>query len=90
MPLDQTKESGYGRYDSMLIPLDLKKPGIIIEFQKVSRALKETLPEAANKALKQIHEKGYAQELRVRNVKSIIAYGIAFEGKQLLVLKEHL
>ena len=84
------KESGYGRYDIMLIPCDLKKPGIIIEFKKVSRTLKETLQGAAQKALKQIHEKRYELELKVRNVRSVVAYGIAFEGKQLLVLKEHL
>ena len=74
----------------MLIPYDTRKAGIIMEFKKVSRTLKETLSSAAHKALKQIHEKKYAHELANRKVKSIIAYGIAFEGKKILVLKEHL
>lgn len=84
------KESGHGRYDIMLIPYDTKKAGIIIEFKKVSRPLKETLSSAAKKALKQIHEKKYATELSMRKFKKIIAYGIAFQGKRVLVVKEQI
>lgn len=84
------KESGYGRYDIMLIPYDAKKAGIIMEFKKVSLDFKETLASAAKKALAQIHEKKYATELSNRKIKSIIAYGIAFQGKKVLVLKEQI
>jgi hypothetical protein len=82
------RESGYGRYDIMLIPVDRTKPGIILEFKKVSKVLKETLETAAEKALSQIREKRYEQELRDLKVPSVIAFGIAFDGKRILVLKQ--
>ena len=57
------KENGLGRYDSMLIPLKKQNTGIIIEFKKIWPESKETLELAANKALNQIEDKHYAQEL---------------------------
>jgi hypothetical protein len=81
------RESGYGRYDVMLIPTDKNKPGIIIEFKRV---FKQTIKQAPVAALKQIHEKAYVQELRAQSIKEIIAYGIAFKGKKVLVHCEHL
>ncbi|MBF8984596.1 AAA family ATPase [Lutibacter sp. B2] len=79
------RESGYGRYDIMMIPKDKEKLGIVIEFKKVSKRRKETLETAVEKALKQIKEKNYKQELLDRGVKNIIELGIAFEGKEVLV-----
>ena len=82
------RESGYGRYDIMLIPKSKKGVGIIIEFKKVSSFAKETLKGAAQKALDQINEREYAQELYQRGIKKVIIYGIAFHSKKLLVLVE--
>jgi hypothetical protein len=79
------RESGYGRYDVMLIPKDTTQKGIIIEFKKVNRVKKETLEEAANAALAQIDRKEYEQELRERGVHDLIKLGIAFEGKEVLL-----
>ncbi len=79
------KESGFGRYDIMLIPLKKQNPGIIIEFKKIWPGSKETLEQAANKALDQIEQMHYAQELESRGIRSIIAYGISFKKKKLLV-----
>ena len=45
----------------------------------------ETLETTAQKALDQIREKKYAQELYDKSISSIIEYGIAFEGKQIFV-----
>lgn len=81
------KESGYGRYDIMIIPKDIKKKGIIIEFKKIDEDDNETLEIAAEKALNQIKDKRYKQELIDRGVKDIIQLGIAFEGKKVLVLQ---
>lgn len=83
--IKSNRESGYGRYDIMLIPRKKNKRGIIIEFKKVSKARKETLETAADNALQQIKDKKYVQELRDRGIKEIQALGIAFEGKQLFV-----
>jgi hypothetical protein len=82
------RESGYGRYDIMIIPKDVKKNGIIIEFKKVNKRKKETLNAAAENALDQIKCKNYKQELIELGVKNIIELGIAFEGKEVLVATE--
>ncbi|SHH53957.1 PD-(D/E)XK nuclease domain-containing protein, partial [Tepidibacter thalassicus] len=81
------RESGYGRYDVALIPRDKSKLGIIIEFKKVDKDDKETLDIAAKNALKQIKEKNYKQELLDIGIKNIIELGIAFEGKEVLVVE---
>ncbi len=80
------RESGYGRYDIMLIPKDKNKLGIIIEFKKVLQ--KETLEDAARKALEQIKNKHYVQELKNLEIKQIKLLGIAFAGKQVLVIEQ--
>src|SRR3990167_2237332 len=76
------RESGYGRYDIMLIPIDKSKTGVVIEFKKTEN---ETLEQAANAGLLKIQYKQYAQELRAQGIKDIMGYGIAFAGKELLV-----
>ena len=76
------RESGYGRYDVMVIPKDPTQLGIVIEFKKVSTLKKETLEEAAEAALQQIEQKRYTQELADRGIQSIIQLGIAFQGKE--------
>ncbi|AWI05761.1 AAA family ATPase [Clostridium drakei] len=81
------RESGYGRYDIMIIPKDIGKNGIIIEFKKVNKRRKETLNTAAENALAQIKTINYRQELIELRVKNIIELGIAFEGKDVFVLK---
>ena len=72
------RESGYGRYDIMLIPYDKSQVGIIMEFK---RAGEQSLEEAANIAIFQIQNKQYASELHALGVSHIIGYGIAFAGK---------
>jgi Predicted AAA-ATPase/PD-(D/E)XK nuclease superfamily len=79
------RESGLGRYDIMIIPKQPHKLAIIIEFKKVLPIDKETLEITANRALEQIKEKNYAQELKARGITHIKAFGIAFAGKTILV-----
>jgi hypothetical protein len=81
------RESGYGRYDIMMIPKDKENLGIVIEFKKVRKRRKETLEKAVENALKQIVEKNYKQELLDLGVKNILELGVAFEGKEVLVGK---
>ena len=78
-------ESGLGRYDIMLIPKKREKPGIIVEFKKVWPQSKETLESASQKALDQILKKNYKLELENQGIRTIIAYGIAFEKRSVLV-----
>lgn len=85
--LRSNRESGFGRYDVMLEPLDVSGDGIIIEF-KVRRPEKEAgLEETVAAALRQIEEKHYEQELLSRGVapEKIRKYGFAFEGKKVLI-----
>ena len=81
------KESGYGRYDVMIIPKDISKLGIIIEFKKINNLSKESIEEGTLKALKQIEEKRYAQELINKGVKDIIKLAIVFKGKAVKIIQ---
>jgi len=56
------RESGFGRYDVLLIPRDSMQLGVIIEFKRVFPEHGETLDSACQAALQQIEEKNYAQE----------------------------
>ncbi len=82
--VSSNKQSGYGRYDILLIPKNKKKRGIVIEFKKVSTSDK-TLEVAANRALGQIVHMNYAQVLKDRGIKKIGAFGVACKGKKVLV-----
>ena len=82
------RESGFGRYDIMMIPQDYEKyPAIVMEFKVCSRMKKETLEEAVQSALAQIDEKKYDAELLARGITAdrIHHYGFAFEGKKVLI-----
>ena len=82
------RESGFGRYDVMMIPKNREKyPAIIIEFKVCSRAKKETLEDAVQEALKQIVDKKYDAELVALGVpqERIRHYGFAFAGKNVLI-----
>ncbi|MFD3157990.1 AAA family ATPase [Haloimpatiens sp. FM7330] len=81
------RESGYGRYDIMIIPRDINKKGIVIEFKKVDKDDNETLEKCAQNALNQIEDRNYKRELLDRGVKDIIELGIAFEGKKTLIVE---
>lgn len=85
--IKSNRESGYGRYDIMMIPKDKCEVGIIIEFKKVRTRRGETLEKATEKALEQIKEKNYKQELIDLGLEKIMGFGIAFEGKEVLVKK---
>ena len=85
--VESNRESGYGRYDVMVIPNDKSKLGIVIEFKKVNQKKNEDLEIAVEAALKQIQDKNYKQELLNRSIDSVLEIGIAFQGKELLVRK---
>jgi PD-(D/E)XK nuclease superfamily protein len=86
--VDSNRESGYGRYDIMLIPKDISKRSIIIEFKRIFDD--EDLETDATQALEQIRTKGYAQNLKRRSIQTITAFGIDFKGKEVLLKKDEL
>ncbi|WP_411956030.1 AAA family ATPase [Clostridium sp. FP1] len=79
------KESGYGRYDVMIIPKDVSKIGLIIEFKKIDDFLSYTIEEGTAKALKQIEDKKYETELLEKGIKDIVKLAIVFKGKEIKV-----
>ena len=83
------KESGYGRYDVMIIPKDTSKIGIIIEFKKINEFLNDTIEEATEDALKQIEDKKYESELVERGIKNIIKLAIVFKNKQVEITQAY-
>ena len=88
--ITSNRESGFGRYDIMLEPIDKnneKYPGIVIEFKVINQRKENSLEETVAAALKQIEEKNYDAELIKRGVKAenIHHYGFAFKGKEVLI-----
>ncbi|CCZ41154.1 putative uncharacterized protein [Clostridium sp. CAG:122] len=88
--INSNRESGFGRYDIMLEPIEKtndKYPGIVIEFKVINPRKENSLEETVEAALKQIDEKNYDAELIKRGVKeeNIYHYGFAFKGKEVLI-----
>lgn len=84
------RESGFGRYDVMMIPKikETKKyPAIIMEFKVRNIKREESLEDTVQTELTQIKEKCYDAELYDRGLKKeeIHHYGFAFEGKKVLI-----
>lgn len=84
------RESGFGRYDVMMIPKikETKKyPAIIMEFKVRNIKREESLEDTVQTVLTQIKEKCYDAELYDRGLKKeeIHHYGFAFEGKKVLI-----
>lgn len=81
------RESGYGRYDVMLIPHKLQNAAYILEFKVRNAKREEDLETTVQSALKQIDDRQYEQELLEMGVDEgqIFKYGFAFEGKQVLI-----
>ena len=85
------RESGYGRYDIMLIPRDYNEGNAIeLEFKVLDLESEETLEDTAQSALKQIEEKNYDAELISRGIsrERIRHYGFAFEGRKVLIMEQ--
>lgn len=81
------RESGFGRYDVMLEPLQKEDDAIILEFKVYDPDEEQTLLDTVKSALTQIREKAYAASLEAKGIPSnrIRSYGFAFEGKKVLI-----
>ncbi len=86
--ITSNRESGFGRYDVMLIPADRERDSAyVIEF-KVHKPLKEKdLAETVGNALRQIEERRYRSQLLAEGFapEQIRQYGFAFKGKECLI-----
>lgn len=81
------RESGYGRYDVMLMPLNQQDKAIVIEFKVYEPDEESSLQDTVQSALDQIKEKNYDAELLAQGISAdrICHYGFAFEGKKVLI-----
>ena len=79
------RESGYGRYDVLMIPQNKGEPGFIFEFKKIDPPEDNNADEAMQSALQQIKDREYATELREQGVKPIWGIGVVVDGKQVWV-----
>ena len=81
------RESGFGRYDVMLEPLEKTKGAFVLEFKVFNPRKEKTLEDTVANALQQINEKDYDCELLSRGIQkeNIFHYGFAFEGKKVLI-----
>lgn len=83
--VQSNRESGYGRYDVMLIPKDATQLGIVMEFKTV-RDDKIDLQQAAQQALQQVIDRHYAETLKGQGITKILQLGLAFRGKTVHVV----
>ena len=82
------RESGFGRYDIMLEPVNYDRDdAIIIEFKVFNARKEKSLEETLAAALEQIEERKYEADLMARGFRrdKIRKYGFAFEGKKVLI-----
>lgn len=85
--VSSNRESGFGRYDVMLRPLNQTDDGIILEFKVHNPKKEANLEETVQAALQQIAEKQYEQTLLDQGIdkERIRKYGFAFRGKEVLI-----
>lgn len=86
--ITSNRESGFGRYDVMLKPIDGKRDcAYIIEFKVHKPRREKDLKETVKSALAQIEEKKYEEKLMAEGFESakIQKYGFAFKGKECLI-----
>lgn len=81
------RESGFGRYDIMLVPKDKTKQAFVFEFKVWDERKEKTLEDTLIQAKRQIEEKKYCAQLEQNGVdrEKIRMYGVAFKGKEVLV-----
>ncbi len=85
--LTSKRESGFGRYDVLLEPLNFKDDAIILEFKVFQPKKEKDLSDTVEAALKQIEDMNYASGLLARGIRKeqIRKYGFAFSGNKVLI-----
>lgn len=87
--ITSNRESGLGRYDIMMEPLNKEDAAIIMEFKvfDADAGDEKNLQDTVNSALAQIEEKQYAQMLIALGIDKtrIRKYGFAFQGKKVFI-----
>ena len=86
--ITSNRESGFGRYDIMLEPVEIgQSDAIILEFKVIDPESEADLNATVNNALEQIRHKQYDAQLLARGFRPDQIRGFAFQGKQVLIGK---
>lgn len=82
--LTSNRESGFGRYDVMLDPRDLKDDAMILEFKVQEAETEKELLDTVNAALEQIEKKRYETALIAKESgkKKFGNMGLLFGGRK--------
>lgn len=85
--ITSNRESGLGRYDVMMEPLNKERNPVIMEFKVFNPSKEKSLEDTVQNALQQIEEKRYDEEMSARGFakEAIRHYGFAFRGKEVLI-----
>lgn len=83
------RESGKGRYDVMIMPLDKSRYGVLMEIKQITRnrnekdaTFKNRINRALTTATQQMEQKKYYQELVAHQVTNIIKLPLVFAEKE--------
>ena len=92
--LYSNKESGYGRYDYLIVSKKMDKPTLLLEFKKMDKPknsdeLEEKLEQTAQDALKQIYTNQYAADVKQRGISNLLCLAIAFCGRDFALASDH-
>lgn len=91
--VNSNKESGHGRYDIQLRPLNKKMPGIIIELKVLKQEiplehLEEKLSRSATEALHQIDQNQYLTSMKQEDITEFLKIGISFYKKNVRLISQ--
>ena len=81
--VSSNRESGLGRYDILMLPVDTSRRGYIMELKRLR--MNSTVETTLATALQQIEDKQYESVLRSSGVKDILKMAITFDGKRVWV-----
>ena len=91
--ITSNRESGEGRYDIQMKPLDRRLPGILMELKVPQEKLdenrvEECLEKLCQQAIAQMEAKQYATELKQEGITRVMKIGVAFYKKRVKVAFE--
>ncbi len=75
-----SRESGYGRYDVMVLPRTPGRPGVVLELKVPDED--EAAEAALEAALRQLADRDYSAELRSRGADPVHELAVVFDGKR--------